>query len=348
MSFDKYTLSDFLMDESFHDWVKNSNSNDGSFWESWLKDHPEKQEDADQAKAILSSISFKNQTFDREEISELWAGIKEKTVEETSTKRRGKQQFLWNYVKVAAVMLPFIIAAVLLLFYRDTGETELVEVQSELIQKINPKGQKLTTFLSDGTKVILNAESSISFFNPLDEKRRIVTLEGEAFFDVAHDPSRPFIVRTGSIETKVLGTSFNVKAYPEEAVIKVAVKSGMVTVENTNLKSQNNQNRSIVLSPSEMATYTEADNKTRVTEFDPMEIAWSEGIFHLDNASMEEFVKAAERWYGTGFVLQRNKPIAKGITGNYRDTSLEKILMGHKDASEFEYEFLPDGRVLIK
>ncbi|MCK5104208.1 MAG: FecR domain-containing protein, partial [Cyclobacteriaceae bacterium] len=254
----------------------------------------------------------------------------------------------WKYLKVAAVIFPFIIAAVLFLFFRETPNKNRIAEQL-LIEKSSPRGEKRTVFLSDGSKVKLNAESKISYLKRFNENERIVQLDGEAFFEVTPDKSRPFIVKSGNIETKVLGTSFNIKAYPDERKIMIAVKTGLVSVENKNQKLTNKQNKSIVLSPMEMATYYDETNQTTVSDYDPLKVlAWKDGMLYFVNATMEEFITKVERWYGVDIIVERTEPIAKGITGIFKDQSLEEILMGTKDASEFEYKFLSNGKVLIK
>lgn len=346
MNFENYKVNDFLMDESFHNWVKNPNSEDGIFWESWLNDHPDKQLLANQAKKVIRAISFKDKSFKKEEITDLWDRIRSETVSKGNDKISVAPN-QWKYLKVAAVILPFIIAAVLFLFFRDLPDDKVVT--QVLIEKHNPKGHKSTIFLSDGSKVILNAASDLSYHKPFDKNQREVHLEGEAYFEVTQDKKRPFIVRSGNIETKVIGTSFNVEAYADDRIIKVAVKSGVVSVENKEVKTSNNQNKSIVLSPLEMAVYSRETNKTMVTDYNPaVVLGWSEGTLHFQDASMKEFVTKLERWYGVDFIIERQTPVVKGITGTYRDETLEEILMGHKEASEFDYEFLTNGKVLIK
>lgn len=347
MKFENYELVDFLMDESFYNCVINYNCEDGKFWESWLVDHPDKMNDADQAKKILKTISFKDKGFDKQKITDLWEKIKSESIEEASPVAEVRNINYWKYIKVAAVILPFAIAAVMfLIFHEAPGENRIAE--QILIEKSNPKGEKRTVFLSDGSRVKLNAESKLIFLNPFDDHERVIHLEGEAFFEVAPDSKRPFIVKSGNLETTVLGTSFNVLAYPQDNNIVIAVRSGKVAVKDVKLKTQNDHNSNILLSPQEMAVYSKKEHVTVVSDFDPLKtFGWSEGTLFFDNACIGEFEKKLERWYGVDIVIQRNQPIAKGITGVFKNQSLEEILMGTKDASEFNYEFLSNGKVLI-
>lgn len=351
MRLEEFDVNDFLTDESFYLSIKNPNSEEGLFWKAWLNDHPEKSESAEHARRILLSIGFQDRSFNNREITELWSSIKKETILSpriSDVEVDVKTPFNpWKYLKVAAVVFPFLIAAVLLLFYRDAPVDQPMPL-GETIEKFNPKGQKLTVFLSDGSKVKLNAESKIRYRKPLDEDSRVVYLEGEAFFEVVPDKSRPFIVRSANLETKVLGTSFNVKAYPGEHQINVAVKTGLVSVINTEQKLANIQNKSIVLSPTEMASFSMENNDMSVTKYDPKEVlSWSEGVLYFNDATMEQFVGELERWYGIDIVVERKTKIKKGIVGEFKDQSLEEILLGTHEASQFEYEFKND-KVIIK
>lgn len=349
MNFENYKLNDFLMDESFHHYARKPNSDDGKFWEVWLKDHPENQIDAKEAKKIINAISFEDLSFDVDEITSAWEKIKEDTIKRPGTIQIKKsfQFFSWKSLKVAAVILPFVIASVLFTFYRTETQIEISNA-SELIVKKIPKGQKLTVFLSDGSKVILNSESKISYLKPFESHQRMIELEGEAFFEVAPDKDKPFIVKSEKLITKVLGTSFNIRAYPSDKCVNVAVRTGKVSIETSNGKNVNEGNF-ILLHPLEMVTYNKVKNSTRVSGFDPQkEFDWSKGILHFDDVTMKEFVSTLERWYDVEISVKRDHPIANGIVGTFSNQTLKEILMGTSETSEFEYEFLDNGKILIK
>ncbi len=350
MNIENYNISDFLANESFYNWVKDPQSSDGRMWELWLRSFPQKREEAEKARSILQSIKFKDRSFDKEEITGIWAKVKSETEPKarkaTLTEVHYSRKKAWHFLKVAAVLLPFIIAAVLFLFFRQ-NPVENTEITYELIEKYNPKGQKLTVFLSDGSKVKLNAESRITYQKPFEGHQRLVKLEGEAFFEVTPDAERPFIVQSGELETRVLGTSFNITAYPELSKISVAVKSGVVSVSNhTDLSKPDGGTH--LINPAEMLTYSKEDEGFKISIYNPDKVlAWSDGVLYFENATMNEFVRKIERWYGIDIIVKRKQPIAKGITGVFKDQSLEDILIGVHEASEFEYEF-KDGKLLIK
>ncbi|NJN24795.1 MAG: DUF4974 domain-containing protein [Cyclobacteriaceae bacterium] len=345
-------IGKLLMDESFLDWAKNPGSENGKFWEAWLAQNPQKREEANLARKMILSITFQDKSFDKSEITRMWESIKSESHgfggSQSLSGKRTRFINLPRLLKVAAILIPFMIAAALFVFVKSKPRVETVQVQQN-IEKHNPKGQKLTVFLSDGSKVKLNADSKISYSKPFGKTNRQVYLEGEAFFEIAPDASRPFVVTTGQIDTRVVGTSFNIKAYPAENNITVAVKTGTVSVtDNSDAKANHPSHEAIRLSPSEMLTYSNTSSFTKVTSYNENEVlGWSEGVLYFNNATMEEFVAELERWYGVDIVVERTVPIKKGIVGQFKDQTLEEILMGTRDASEFEYEF-KDDKVIIR
>jgi len=352
MKFDNYRVEDFLQNESFFNWVKRNNQEDIEFWEAWWRDNPDHRHKASEAIDLLKTISFEEKGFNLLEVSDLWKRIKEETIEFrqiNSNKKSWSTGLLNSHImKVAAVTVPFVIGSILYLYHNKAAKDQTIS--SQLIVKEIPRGQKLTIYLPDGSMVKLNSESKISYQKPFDEDQRLVTLEGEAFFEVTPDPKRPFRVISGGIETFVVGTSFNISAYSDDIQVKVSVVSGKVSINKTSKEEKiaNSFSESIVLSPSEQATFFVDKKRALVSHYDPNEVlGWREGILYFHNASMEEFVLELERWYGIDIVVKREIPIKKGIVGEFHNQSLEEILMGMHASSEFEYEF-ENGKLIIK
>lgn len=155
-----------------------------------------------------------------------------------------------------------------------------------------PRGGEYQLVLSDGTKVWLNAASSISFPVAFTGDQRTVTLTGEAYFEVAHDKSRPFIVSTAGQQIAVLGTHFNVSAYPDDDFTSTSLISGLVRVKN--LSSGNVQ----LIQPGQGATTTAHDTHIDVHAINADEvISWKNGYFQFDNQSIYSIMKIMGRWY---------------------------------------------------
>lgn len=225
--------------------------------------------------------------------------------------------------------------------YKSAFKAEPRQLTRTLIEKVSLPGQKITTLLPDGTRVKLNADSKLIVPASFEDETREVTLIGEAFFDVTHDESRPFLIHTGDVFTKVLGTSFNVRAYPDEKNIQVVVESGKVSVVSTN---DVHQRREAFLSPLEMVTYYKSGKVVKGKVDDPAYyLSWKENIIYLHNAKWQEIETTLERWYGKRISVSGKPNVEKGYTGTFEELSLESVLDRMSYSLNFEYEFDKNG-----
>lgn len=150
--------------------------------------------------------------------------------------------------------------------------------------------ERKTVILNDGTKVILNANSSLTVGDY--DHIRDVNLYGEAFFDVKKDPARPFTVHGGGLHIKVLGTSFNVKAYPDIHNTSVSVRTGKVRVDN-------NEKNLRTLLPDENIVYDRKSSDFKLTNAEyPLESSWLSDHVKLDQANFEELSQNFKNFYG--------------------------------------------------
>lgn len=241
-------------------------------------------------------------------------------------------------LKIAAILLIALSSAFLVYEFskhNESGHSE--QVGSVLIQKEVQAGQKLTVNLPDGSTVKLNSGSYIRYSSAFDAKERLVELSGEAFFDVERDESRPFIIISSDVRTKVLGTSFNVQAYPEKE-ISITVASGKVEVLNLNDPSINS-----TLTRNQRAVFNRDDGAFQVTENIKLDkyLRWKDGIIILDGETMTETVAILNKWYGVNILLDSDNFIGCRIYGTYDNESLENVLQGLEfSLTNFEYEKL--------
>ncbi len=148
-------------------------------------------------------------------------------------------------------------------------------------------GMEYSLLLSDGTRVYLNAESSLSYPTAFRGKQRIVELKGEAFFQVTKDPEHPFVVKMSGVELTVTGTTFNVRSYADEQQIVATLVEGIVAVNG----------RQIV--PGEQAVYSKKNKELAVHAVDvDRYIAWQQGKFVFRNERLEDVLMTLSRWYG--------------------------------------------------
>ena len=180
-----------------------------------------------------------------------------------------------------------------------------------------PRGQDYHLTLADGTQVWLNAESRLEFPDRFNGNTREVRLQGEAYFEVKKDAKRPFIVHTDYLTTRVLGTSFDVRAYSRKDA-SVTLVSGRVQVKTGDLAQ--------VLSPGEQASLKGSQLAVKAVDTYPI-TQWKEGFFYFDNQSLFFIMQELARWYGVNvsfddtskmqvrlhFVVERSKSLREAI-----------------------------------
>lgn len=184
--------------------------------------------------------------------------------------------------------------------------------------------------LPDGSKVTLEPQSQLKFSALFDEIERAVTLDGEAFFEVAHNKERPFLVRTNNLITKVLGTSFSVKAFRGEKDVVVSVKTGKVTVYiNQNARSDSPENPEVILTPNQKIVYDKRNNKLSKSIVDfPQVILPEEEVkrMRFEAAPVTDIFEAIEKIYGVDLVFDADKFSGCSLTSVISDGDLYKRL----------------------
>ncbi|MDR7129692.1 ferric-dicitrate binding protein FerR (iron transport regulator) [Algoriphagus sp. 4150] len=247
------------------------------------------------------------------------------------------------WLRAAAVFL--IIGCSTLFFvnrdkYRTTQDQEQL-LDTKMISKYNPAGQKTKVILPDGSTVYLNSESKIVY--PANfQLDRSISLEGEAFFEVAKDTKHPFTVESNGIVTKALGTSFNINTFETDGRVAVTLLTGKVE-----LKQLDTENI-IELNPGEGSVLSRNDsqlNKMPVEAEDM--ILWTKGVLKFNNTTVDQMAARLERWYGVKITVQGNKKkqLASGTFDS--DESLRNVLTVLGESLDFSYE-LKDKKVIIR
>lgn len=170
--------------------------------------------------------------------------------------------------------------------------------QDELMNKvIISYGQKSMIVLSDGTKVWLNAGSQLIFPAVFTNKTRKVTLMGEAFFDVAKNPERPFIVSASDVSVQVLGTRFDISAYPEDKVIQTVLEEGKVNLTYAG-KGILNREYVVEMKPNQMVVFdkTSGEASSRMVDVSKY-VSWKEGMLEFEKADLGRALMQVERFY---------------------------------------------------
>jgi len=207
------------------------------------------------------------------------------------------------------------------LIYRADAEFQSTKGNDTAYHTITtPRGGQFQLFLPDGTRVWLNAASSLRYPLTFDEEERKVQLIGEAYFEVAkEDKLKPFIVQTTNQHVMVLGTSFNINAYENEANTKTTLLSGRVKVMS--------DHEAIILQPNQQSSLESASSQIQVKIVDPAEtVAWKNGQFLFNNTDLKTIMRQLERWYDVEVVGLDELPHYTYNGKIKRSSRLSKIL----------------------
>ena len=253
--------------------------------------------------------------------------------------RRAKSSYKWLIRGIAASLTILLAFTFFWKFGLDAGDTASLTAADAQISKTTGFGQKLSFYLSDGTRVILNSGSEITYPREFPPGRREVSVSGEVYFDVVKNPQKPFAVRSGDYATVVLGTSFVVKTL--EDGINVSLKTGKVQIQK-NYRKETETNVTTLL-PGQAARLTQ--DKVEVKKFNSLNaFGWIDGTLYFDKTEFPEVIEKLRRWYDVEFTLTGQVPENKKYTSEYRNGSLENVLKGLGYIYDFDFEI--NGKVV--
>ncbi len=264
-----YELTDFLLDDPFVEWVRHPTPAMDRQWQDWLRQHPHQAPVVEQARYLLQHVVVHEQLPTDAEVRAALEPIENQIAEETDRVRPLGRRIGWSVAWKAAA------AAVLVLgigWYvvstqkterAGSSETALVTTdEAGAVVHENRSQTPLSLRLPDGSQVRLSPKSRVRFPRQFAAAVRAVDLTGEAFFDVVKNPRQPFVVHTGNVNVKVLGTSFTVRAFPSDRTVNVAVKSGKVAVSKAQAAGKADD-PGVLLTPNQQVTFSTADDVFR-------------------------------------------------------------------------------------
>ena len=237
----------------------------------------------------------------------------------------------FSWMKIAAVLLPFLILNIAFWVYSDIDDNRIA-VNKEIYV---PCGEKMTVLLSDGTKVYLNADTKLTYPEQFVGKERKVSIEGEAYFEVKKNTEKPFIVDVSSMQIKVLGTSFNVNAYPSEKKVLTTLDEGSVKIRNVQSNSFD-----YIMKPGETAIF-EKETGTCIVQKNKdykNESIWLKDVLIFNDTPLEDVLKILSRKYNVQFSVENKAIYSYTYTLKSESESLQEILenMGHITPIKYE------------
>ena len=252
-----------------------------------------------------------------------------------------KKRKWYKSFKVAASLAILIAAGFTFILSQLPIDQQTISETKEIVKETKP-GEKLKTMLPDGTIVYLNAGSRLTYPDNFGDSSRIVVLKGEGYFEVAEDKSRPFTVRTHSMDVTALGTEFCVNVSQDNAKDLVALVSGKLLITNV-------KNEQIKIDSGYTVRLSREDHSFSRSNINYLtEVAWKDGALHFESDSFNEIVQTLALNYGVEFIMDpRLNRINDTYTGTFKNESLDNVLKVLSFSMNFNYE-INGKKVLIK
>ncbi len=250
-----------------------------------------------------------------------------------------KKTMWWEWAQRAAAVLFIPLLVTLMLQYLGNGEQESAQMMEI---KTNP-GMTTSLTLPDGTLVFLNSESTLSYPSRFDGDTRNVNLQGEAYFEVAKNPEKKFIVSTPHrSQIEVLGTHFNVEAYEKENRVSATLVEGKIGF----IYKCDNTSKKVLMAPGQKLVYDSKDTKVQLyATSGESETAWKEGKIIFRNTPLEEGLRMLEKRYNVEFIIKNNRLKGDSFTGTFTNQRLERILEYFQLSSQIRWRYLDSPNI---
>ncbi|MCD7849576.1 MAG: DUF4974 domain-containing protein [Parabacteroides sp.] len=281
--------------DSFYVWVNESADNKKLFFET---------------KALYEACA---PSREKSEIQESWLRLLEKR-----TSRQHKKQSLWLRISTYAAVAMFATAITSSIFIFSSKENE-----THITRYLGGDGLEAdVVVLPDGTRVSLGSRTSFSYDSHYGKSKRIVYLEGEAYFEVAKEKDKPFVVETKEQSIEALGTKFNVSAYSSDSLLTTTLLDGSVLLTTPNLSQPT------ILKPNEQFIYNRNTQSALLQQVDANQfVSWTTGYYYFPEQSLEAILYRLSHVYGVQFTVKSEALNRRTFTGTfYRGQSIKDIL----------------------
>jgi ferric-dicitrate binding protein FerR (iron transport regulator) len=336
--FSTYNFEDFITDDSFINYSNRLNPEDIKLWEDWLATNPDYQKTTEEAKDFINQLTSKRQSLPKSFIDNEWKRLSKNLGLNNNKKVPAPGKFrikIWQY---AAAILILISVSGILITTSISNQRDKITYNEILV----PRGQMKNILLPDKSLVFLNSDTRLRYSTGFGKKNREVFLEGEAYFEVAHDSRKPFIVHTCENDIEVLGTAFDVKAYPDGNIHQTSLVRGTVRISYQNKES-------CILNPNQIYLLIRDSKSSKVfmTETVGEYSSWTEGKIILRNSRFTDIAKDIERSHKLIFDIQNEQIRNCRYTGEFSTKDDIRTILGIICmTSPFDYEIAGDTVII--
>ncbi|HPE75797.1 MAG TPA: FecR family protein [Draconibacterium sp.] len=338
---------------------KNISRQEEEYLIKWIKENPEFLKELNEIRVLwnLSEISGK---IDNKHLANEWDLFLQRIEKGKAVQLKTRFGFKYWLPRIAAIfILGAVISAAITYTILSFDNSNLV------YQEINtPAGSKSKITLPDGSSVWLNAGSSLRYSNQFGKKEREISLVGEAFFEVAKNRSKVFIVHAHDLSIKAYGTTFNVKSYPEENTVEATLIEGSIGVNRNGLNR--NSKDEIMLEPNQRVVYYKSSNKTVKESAEEIEskpettqpegsnkqltymisrgidtmpfTSWKEGTLIISSETLAELAVKLERKYDVNIQFENEALKQIKFSGSLKNETVEQVIEAIGIAAHIDYE----------
>jgi transmembrane sensor len=324
-NYENFKTEDFIHDALFREWVLENTPEAKRFWDLWLIQNPERREDIKVAKTIVLSFKIKETPTEEAEIEEGINGILA-TIKTAQTPVIPLFKRTW--FRIAATIALLITAG---FWWMNGGiDTQFNKKGAYTEGVINKDDKPLSITLPDGSTVVMQKNSEIHYKKDFTGQMREVQFKGEGLFDVVKNQDKPFVVYSGDIVTKVLGTSFIVKAFETDNKVTVDVIRGKVSVTTTKKQAQKEAVKSeVLLTPNQKAIFSKSDEKLEHTLVEAPQTVISNGTLQESTfyeTPVSEIFTVIEKKYGVDIVFDTQILKNCAMTTSFKEETLYETL----------------------
>lgn len=341
-----FSVEDFVQEPYFRRWALGQLPSHDTFWETWQQTHPDQTETIEQARTLILALKIEDGPLSKHEVHESIEHILLAT-DTAKTVRLYRPGFIW----AIAACLALVLVGTWSWYQMAITTTANGDVVADATQQVNQSTQPMIVLLPDGSRVTLEPSSQLLIGKAFGKSRREVFLTGEAFFEVTRNATKPFMVYTGKMVTKVLGTSFRIKAYATDSSMMVAVRTGRVTVfrQGGHPDKSPSLAEQVILLPNQQAVFVKAENrlvKTLVSK--PVVLLKKEQApsFNFSETAIPEVFAALENAYGIRIIFDNELLAECNLTASLENITLFEQLDLICETIQAHYEVV-DGQVIV-
>jgi hypothetical protein len=332
-------IEDFLSDESFQSWILLKNDENG--WEEWTLEDRQRAKLVEDARHLLLAMKVPESDLSTSDIHKAlqatWIKIEQKG--QINFTENSRVNFFKKYL-LSGIAASFVFCLVSVWFYNNHFNTdnvvtykELIDENSEgLVEQTNNSNKPQIITLSDGSSVLLQPNSKLSYPKIFTGNERKVYLSGEGFFEISKNPHKPFFVYANEIVTKVVGTSFRVKAYSDQPDVEILVRTGKVKVKSNDLVSKSDEEE-IILLPNQALRFLRSDLKFNKITNITQDAALAQSVGNIEQLSFEfndipvsQIFETIEQAYLVNIDYPKNKLTDCHLTTSLSDQPLTEKL----------------------